>query len=53
MSVLVVLFWQLTVMFLAVVALVNLLCAGWWDVLAAKTAPAWNKLIDALLELEK
>lgn len=53
MSVLVVLFWQLTVMFLAVVALIDLMCAGCWDVLAAKAAPVWNKLIDALLELEE
>lgn len=52
MSSVVVLVWQLTVLFLSVVAVLTLLCSGWWDVIAAKAAVAWNKLIDALLELE-
>jgi hypothetical protein len=52
MSIVIVLVWQLTAVFLSVVAVVALLRSGWCDVIAAKVAFTCNKLIDALLELE-
>lgn len=46
--------WEWTVAWVTAAAIAALmkLWFDWGDVIAAKAAEAWNKLIDALLELE-
>ncbi|MDP1664102.1 MAG: hypothetical protein Q8L79_03170 [Methylobacter sp.] len=52
MSTEIVIVWQLTVAFVtaAAIAVLMKLWFDWGDVIAAKAATSWNKLINALLE---
>jgi hypothetical protein len=52
MSAAIVLVWQMSLIFLLVVALLISVRDGWWQAIAITTAQIFNQLIDDLLKLE-